>query len=112
MKTEAATRPARLIVNTARQTPAQVPANQTVVGLPIHHKLRHRFRHLDARAGLCRKIQARCSRMLTIAGIGILLYSVSMFLHLIREISLPRTAALPALTTHRDLSRGNGESLL
>ena len=95
MKTEAAIRPARLMVNAARQTPVQVPANQTVVFLPIHDKLGHRFCQLDARARLCRKVQARCSRMLTIAGIGILLYSVSMFLHLIREISLPRAAALP-----------------
>ena len=111
MKPEAAIRPDRPMPNVARRSPAQVPASRTVLILPLRNRFERQPCELEARTRLRHEVQARCSRMLTIAGIGILLYSASMLLHPACGISLPRTAALPASTPRPDLSRENGESL-
>jgi hypothetical protein len=100
MKTATAIHPAGFTLKTAAlQAPAQVRVNHTTV-LRGHDKAERRPWKAHACTTLCRQVQSLCYKMLTIAGIGILLYSAGMFLHPTGTASMPMTAGHDSRGNH------------
>jgi hypothetical protein len=79
MKTAPAIHPASLTLNVALQTPAQVRVYHTVI-LPNHDEVERRLCEFDGRVAWRHAVQSVCCEMLTIAGLGILLYSAAILL--------------------------------
>ncbi|MBV8898722.1 MAG: hypothetical protein JOY92_01245 [Verrucomicrobia bacterium] len=81
MKNATAIPPASLTFDAALETPAQVRGGYTVV-LPNRHEAERRWCGIEGRGARRREIQSVWFEMLTIAGVGILVYSVAMLLYL------------------------------
>jgi hypothetical protein len=88
-KPAAQTHAFRVSLNVILKTSLQRRVNN-LISLPREVEARHRLRKVDAAGALYREGESLCSMMLAIAGIGIVLYSASMFLGITDQGRVPR----------------------
>ena len=88
-KAAAQTHAFRVSLNVILKTSVQRRVNN-LISLPREVEARHRLRKVDAAWALYREGESLCSMMLAIAGIGIVLYSASMFPGVTDQARVPR----------------------